>query len=60
MQVFARELYNAALRAGARVVLGLGVRKIVVEDGRVRAILILHDYVEHIPISNRKGQRTMN
>ncbi|WP_243675049.1 hypothetical protein [Vulcanisaeta distributa] len=36
MQVFARELYNAALRAGAKVVLGLGVRRIIVEGGRVR------------------------
>ncbi|ADN51563.1 glucose-inhibited division protein A [Vulcanisaeta distributa DSM 14429] len=39
MQVFARELYNAALRAGAKVVLGLGVRRIIVEGGRVRGVI---------------------
>ncbi|MGC8606499.1 MAG: phytoene desaturase family protein [Vulcanisaeta sp.] len=39
IQVFAHELYNAALRAGAKVVLGLGVKKVIVDSGRVRGVL---------------------
>ncbi len=39
MQVFARELYHAALRAGAKVILGLGVRKVMVEGGRVKGVV---------------------
>ncbi|MFP3305149.1 MAG: NAD(P)/FAD-dependent oxidoreductase, partial [Vulcanisaeta sp.] len=39
MQVFARELYRAAIRSGVRVMLGLGVSKIVIEGGRVKAVV---------------------
>ncbi len=39
MAVFARELYRAALRSGARVMLGLGVRKIVIEGRKIKGVL---------------------
>lgn len=43
MQVFARELYKKAISSGARVILGLGVRKIIIEGGRVRAVITEDD-----------------
>jgi len=39
MQVFARELYRAAIRSGVRIMLGLGVSKIVIEGDRVKAVV---------------------
>ncbi|WP_069807369.1 phytoene desaturase family protein [Vulcanisaeta thermophila] len=39
MGVLARELYRAALNSGARVVLGLGVKKIVIEGGGVKGVV---------------------
>ncbi|WP_243678558.1 hypothetical protein [Vulcanisaeta distributa] len=58
MQVFARELYNAALRAGAKVVLGLGVKKIIVDGGRVRGGVLTDDgrSIEREPCYPRQAQ----
>lgn len=39
MQVFAKELYRVAIRAGARVLLGVGVSKLRIEGGRVRGVV---------------------